>query len=353
MLVVKVHGMGDAVLVRSAIEHLRRRNSSLDIGVMAGEATQEVLTVGGNFRLHLYSQKRLTLWSALRTLRGIKARSYDAVLNFEQGSLAGSGFLHATGIPSRIGFVGNGSSAKMPFLTHAIAFRTEASMWQSFLEIARVADSRLPDSLLPMPLPISDEQLQAGRTWLQLRVTNPQVRKIAFHLGCGIGQSFKRWPLRNFAALAEAFPQHNPDFAIILTGQPHERGLLAQFGSIYKGSTVDATGLNSVSMTAAVLRECDLLVSNDTGVMHLGAAMGTPTVGLFGATSPHQWAPSGPRVAHVYGTNVPCSPCINSYRNLVPTRCTNPDYGRCMADIRVDSVLDAARRVIVNDWLGW
>jgi ADP-heptose:LPS heptosyltransferase len=352
VLVVKVHGMGDAVLVRSAIEHLRRRDPSLEIGVLAGEATQEVLTVGSNFATHLYSQKQLTLWSTLRTLREIKARSYDAVLNFEQGSLAGSSFLHATKIRSRIGFVANGSSAKMPFLTHAVAFQTEASMWQSFLEIARLVDSHIPDSLLPMPLPISDEQLHAGRAWLQSRLTNQQVCKIAFHLGCGVGQAFKRWPLRNFAALAGKFSQHNPDLAIILTGQPHERGLLAQFGSIYKGSTVDATGLNSISKTASVLKECDLLVSNDTGVMHLGAAMGTPTVGLFGATSPNQWAPSGPRVAHVYATSAPCSPCINTYLNQVPTCCANPDYGRCMADIRVDSVLDAARRVIVNDWLG-
>ena len=345
--------MGDAVLVRSAIEHLRRRNPSLEIGVLAGEATQEILTVGSNFALHLYSQRRLTLRSTLRMLHEIKARSYDAVLNFEQGSLAGSGFLYATAIPSRIGFVAEGfSSSKMLFLTHAVAFQTEASMWQSFLEIVRMVDSHMPDSLLPLPLPISDEQLHAGRAWLQLRLTNPQMRKIAFHLGCGIGQAFKRWPLQNFAALAGKFSQYNSDLTIILTGQPHERGLLTQFGSIYKGSTVDATELNSISQTACLLRECDLLVSNDTGVMHLGAAMGTPTVGLFGASSPHQWAPSGPRVAHVYATSTPCSPCINSYLNLVPTRCANPDYGRCMADIRVDSVLDAARRVIVSDWLG-
>jgi heptosyltransferase-2 len=344
--------MGDAVLVRSAIEHLRRRNPSLEIGVLAGEATQEVLTVGSNFALHLYSQKQLTLRSTLRMLHEIKSRSYDAVLNFEQGSLAGSGFLHATRIPRRIGFVANGSSAKMLFLTHAVAFQTGASMWQSFLEIARLADPDMPDSLLPMPLPISDEQLHSGREWLQFKLTNPEVRKIAFHLGCGIGQAFKRWPLRNFAALAGELSKHNSDLAIILTGQPHERGLLAQFGSIYKGSTVDASGLSSISKTASVLRECDLLVSNDTGVMHLGAAMGTPTVGLFGATSPHQWAPSGARVAHVYATSIPCSPCINSYLNLVPTRCANTDYGRCMADISVDLVLDAARRVIVDDWLG-
>jgi lipopolysaccharide heptosyltransferase II len=343
--------MGDAVLVRSAIEHLRRRNPTLSIGVLAGDATREVLTVGASFRLHRYSQKGLTIRSALRTLREIKACSYEAVLNFEQGSLAGSSFLHITGVPSRIGFLENGSSAKIPLLTHAIAFQPGTSMWQAFLEITRLVDSRLPESLAPVPLPLSDEQLRFGRLWLHSRVANPEMRKLAVHLGCGIGQPFKRWPLRKFAALADAISHRHPNLAIILTGQPYECGLLAQFSSIYRGLTVDATELNSISMTASVLKECDLLVSNDTGVMHLGAAMGTPTVGLFGATSPDQWAPSGPRVTHVYSTGAPCSPCINSYLNIVPTRCDNPDYGRCMADITVDSVLNAARRVIVDHWL--
>ena len=52
LLVVKVHGMGDAVLVRAAIEHLRERNPSLRIGVLAGDATREVLTIGSEFTSH-------------------------------------------------------------------------------------------------------------------------------------------------------------------------------------------------------------------------------------------------------------------------------------------------------------
>ncbi|HUN60008.1 MAG TPA: glycosyltransferase family 9 protein [Candidatus Binataceae bacterium] len=343
--------MGDAVLVRSAIEHLRCRNESLSLGILAGDATEEVLAVGGNFRLHRYSQKNLTLRSALRTLHEIRACSYDALVNFEQASLAGSGFLHATGIPTRIGFVGNESRAKIRFLTHAIGFRGGVSMWQSFLAIARLIDRRLPDLLVPLPLPLSEEQLRAGRSWLMSRVTNPRARKIAFHLGCGSGQPFKRWPLLNFASLADGFSHCDPNPAIILTGQPHERALLAQFRSIYKGPSIDGTGLDSITMTASVLKECDLLVSNDTGVMHLGAAMGTPTVGLFGATSAEQWAPAGTRVTHVYETTAQCSPCVDSYRNIVPTRCANPDYGRCMAEIQIDSVLNAARRVVVGGWL--
>ncbi|HEX4210217.1 MAG TPA: glycosyltransferase family 9 protein [Candidatus Binataceae bacterium] len=343
--------MGDAVLVRSTIEYLHRLNPSLTVGVLAGDATQEVLTVGGTFRLHQYSQKSLTLRSALRTLREIKACRYDAILNFEQGSLAGSCFLQATGIRRRVGFIAAPDSAKLFFLTHGAGFQPRASMWQSFLGLARLVEPDLPETLMPLPLPLPDQQLRTARSWLRSTIADPDSRKIAFHLGCGSGQPFKRWPLRSFAALAQALSSYLPKLAIILTGQPHERGLHAQFEAAYQGRTVDATGLNSIGMTASILSDCDLLVSNDTGVMHLGAAMGTPTVGLFGATAPDQWAPSGPRVAHVYETKAPCSPCINSYLNQVPTRCANPDYSRCMTDVSVDSVLNAARSVIADRWL--
>jgi ADP-heptose:LPS heptosyltransferase len=351
LLVVKVHGMGDAVLVRAAIQHLRDRNSSIKIGVLAGDATREVLTIGADFSVHHYAQKELTLRSAFQSIREIKSGAYDAVLNFEQGSLAGTSFLRATGIPNRIGFVSAHENVKHAFLTHAMGFQASASMWHSFLRLTRLVDPQLPASLMPLPLPLSDAQLLAGRAWLDVKAPPPNTRRIAFHLGSGSGQPFKRWPVANFARLGYEFLARSHNQAIILTGQPLERGLLAEFRSRYDGDAVDATGVASIAMTASILRECDLLVSNDTGVMHLGAAMGTPTVGLFGPTAPAQWAPSGPRTAHAYGAKVTCSPCINSYLNLVPTHCANSEYARCMADVSVESVFNAARSVVAGRWL--
>ncbi|MGH7931553.1 MAG: glycosyltransferase family 9 protein, partial [Candidatus Binataceae bacterium] len=96
---------------------------------------------------------------------------------------------------------------------------------------------------------------------------------------------------------------------------------------------------------------CSLLVSNDTGIMHLGAALGTPTVGLFGPNSPRYWAPLGPRATYVYDTRLPCSPCLNLYADRWPLNCTHPEKGRCMLDITVDSVMMAAKRVILGNWL--
>ena len=100
-----------------------------------------------------------------------------------------------------------------------------------------------------------------------------------------------------------------------------------------------------------MLRRCGLLVSNDTGIMHLGAAIGVPTVGLFGPNTPRHWAPIGPRATYVYDTAAPCSPCINNYINRMPSVCVNAEKSRCMKDISVASVLTAVTRVVAPDWI--
>ena len=202
LLVVKVHGLGDAVLVRAAIEHLRDRNPTLRIGVLAGDATREVLTLGSGFDLHHYAQKELTLRSAFQSIREITACAYDAVLNFEQGSLAGTALLRTAGISNRIGFVSPRENIKQAFLTHSLRFQMDASMWHSFLHLTRLVDPLLPESLMPRPLLLSAEQLLAGREWLKAKVAFPNTRRIAFHLGSGSGQPFKRWPAASFAGLS-------------------------------------------------------------------------------------------------------------------------------------------------------
>jgi heptosyltransferase II len=138
---------------------------------------------------------------------------------------------------------------------------------------------------------------------------------------------------------------------VILTGTAPERELIRAFISTYSGRAVDASEPRSLMHTAALLKRCNLLVSNDTGIMHLGAALGVPTVGLFGPNSPRYWAPLGPRATYVYDTKVPCSPCLNLYADRWPLACSHDEKGRCMLDITVNSVIMAAKRVILGEWL--
>jgi heptosyltransferase-2 len=346
VLIVKVHGMGDSVLIRLIIEQLRRRHPAMEIGVLAGPATREILTIGTDLQVHLYSQKDLNVRSAYDSLRQLRHAGYDAILNFEQGSIAGTAFLACTGIPIHVGFVPTGNSPKSIFLTHQVPFDESRSMWQSFISIARVLDPELTEVTQELTIPLHPETEAWLSEWWQTKIGTSKEKVVALHLGCGRGMDFKRWPLERFVALARRISElvAGP-ITIILTGTALERPLIHQFIAAFRGRAIDASELNSIERTVALLRRSDLLVSNDTGVMHLGAALGVATVGLFGATSPKHWAPVGCRATYVYDTQVACSPCVNNYRNLMPSRCTNSEQGRCMRDITAESVIGAIGRV--------
>jgi heptosyltransferase-2 len=345
VLAVKVHGMGDSVMVRSLLEHYRHRHPEVEIGVMVGKATREVLTFGFDFAIHDYDQQNLNAAAIVRTWAGVRKRRYDAVLNFEQGSLAGTAFLRATGIPARIGFLPLSGSAKQPLLTHALRFREEDSMWQSFIRLMQVMDPGFPEAITTLPLPVTDRVRHLVHNWIDSKVSAPGARLIALHLGSAQKRSYRRWPLGHFVTLAERIRASMPNVAIALTGQQFECSLISEFVARYSGLAFDSTDLHSIEETAALLAQCGFLISNDTGIMHLGGAMGTPTVGIFGPESPDRWGPAGPHAVTVRAAGVACSPCANTYRLLDPRDCANPNRLQCLHEVSVDMVLDALKKV--------
>jgi heptosyltransferase III len=351
VLAVKVHGMGDSVMIRSALEHVHQRYINAEIGVLVGPATREVMTRGSQFRVHQYDPGSLSVATVIAELRNIRRQRYDAILNFEQSSVAGTAFLRATGIPVRIGFLPPSDSPKALFLTHSVRLHEQDSMWKSFVRLVRVAYPDLPDNLSTVPLSCREETDVRVDRWWATEVRDKGSRAIGLHLGCGKGMEYRRWPIQRFVSLARAIRARVTNLVVILTGTASEKPLIHEFIELYEGDAVDASGEGSIETTALILKRCDLFVSIDTGVMHLAAAMGTPTVGLFGPNTPKHWAPVGLRAGYVYATTLSCSPCINNYTNSIPSACTNIEKSQCMLDIDAEAVLRAAKDVIVGNWL--
>lgn len=349
LLVVKVFGMGDSVLVRSILQHLHDKHPEMRIGVLVGPATRELMTLNNSFRVHQYAPGELSFSSALRTLGDLRRCRYEAILNFEQRSLAGSAFLALVGASCRIGFLPLVNTSKAHFLTHTVRFRDEQSVWQSFVRLTRIVDKSVPDRFVPHAVPCGNESEEWARDWWPSHVGTAATPAIALHVGTR-DREFSRWPLSRFVELAERFRRGNRDLAVILTGTTPEKPLISEFISSYSGHAVDASELGSLMRTASLLSRCKLLVSNDTGIMHLGAALGVPTVGLFGPNSPRYWAPLGPRATYVYDTTLPCSPCLNLYADRWPLNCSYHEKGRCMSDITVESVISAVKRVGMSGW---
>ncbi len=354
ILVLKFGGMGEAILARSVVEHLRHRNPFMNFDFLVENRTLEAMTCGSRSNSFVYHPGKDGLSQALRMLREIRSRRYDAILDFEQRSLLTAAFTWATSIPVRIGFVPPEPGPRDRLFTHSIKLQERESMWTGFVKLGRVVDPHLPESLTTSPLPYSSETERWIEGWWSTKVSSNHARSpvVAMHLGVGPSAQYRRWPMERFAELATRLFSLRKDLTVVLTGGSSEQPLMADFKSRWDGRTVDASDLGGIERTAALLQRCDLLISCDTGIMHLGAAMGTPTVGLFGPNTPHCWAPVGPRATYVYTTRQPCSPCMNSYIRHIPDKCIASRESACMWDIDASDVLETARTVIRDSWLG-
>jgi heptosyltransferase-2 len=129
-----------------------------------------------------------------------------------------------------------------------------------------------------------------------------------------------------------------------VVGGPGEKALAAE---IIAKAGVGARDLTGTDLRNGILAmaAADVAISNDSGLMHVAAALRTPTMGIFGPTSPYHWAPLNGLAATVQTrTAVPCQPC---HRPV----CTMNDH-RCMRDIPAPDVVEIARRILANGRTG-
>lgn len=344
ILFVKLVGLGDGVLARSIIEHLRSRHPGLGVGLLVGPSTAEVMGASSASTVHHYDPLGADqgIVPAVRAIRAIRRHRYDLVIDFEQHYVLVALLLWLTRIPCRIGLAAS-TNPRGRFQTHTVPLSGDDLMWDAYQALARVVDPSLgPVSTVP-PGRDADVVADVDRWWSAHGLDRSDA-VVTLHVGCGSTAVARRWPVTRFVWLAERLASGDDAVAFLLTGSPSEQPLVAQFLQLFSGRAVDATGLGSVAHTAEAVRRCQLAVSNDTGVMHLAAAMGTPTVGLFGPNHPSRYAPVGSHVASVYTTDIECSPCIQIHEGVVP-ECFAQELGRCLLDIDVDSVMAAVDAV--------
>ncbi len=211
--------------------------------------------LASNFRVHSYEPRRLSR-APIFNAGGVRRCRYEAVINLEQGSLAGTAFLRALGIPIRIGLLPLHDSSKAPFLTMPLRLREHDSMWTSFVRATRLIDPGFPEAPDVRPPPIGGSPPVCSD--VSRRNSRPPTVRAAFHLGSGQGQPFRRWPVDQFAQLAERMPPspgpgNRPD------RDRTEKPVVGAFQALRRPGA-DGTALGSLERTAAVIAECDLLV---------------------------------------------------------------------------------------------
>ncbi|MBK9056532.1 MAG: glycosyltransferase family 9 protein [Elusimicrobia bacterium] len=162
-------------------------------------------------------------------------------------------------------------------------------------------------------------------------------------LGFGPGgpARHKRWPAERFAAVADRWLSERPNARAVLLGAATDIPAGAAVRAAMDRPVVDWVGRTSLAEMLRILNRAALVVTNDSGATHVAAALGRPTVAVFGPTvREFGFFPVGPRVAVVEGGPLPCRPCALHGK----PRCPEGHF-RCMTDIPVEHVLAAARVV--------
>lgn len=164
--------------------------------------------------------------------------------------------------------------------------------------------------------------------------------RVVLHPGSGDHFPGRRWPAERYARLA-AHLAADGRRQVLLTGARDEAGLVARVAALAGPGVRDLTGRLDADELADLLADAALLVTNDTGPLHVADALGTAAVALYGPNTPHRYGPRRPGSLALFA-DLPCSPCLDD-RTMKRSSCRRHD---CMTALAVDDVLAACRRVL-------
>lgn len=347
ILVIRLDLIGDLVLSMVAVRVLKRTYPEAEIDLISVPASARVIEGDPDlakimgYDPNIWRRPQALLkrknWRELRALlKTLRGRDYDLAI-----SLFGkwAGVLAAlSGAKRRLGF---GRESFPGLMTDSVRgqhwTRGEKKHEVDYcLELAHAAGAKIsPDDRYPA-LSVSESAHQEIQQLLAARGVLPGRPLIACHVSANNGQA-KRWPVPYWATLLDLLMREE-HAQIVLTGAPVDLPLIEKITSRMSEVPLNLAGQTSLTQLAALLQQADLLISGDSGPMHMAAAVGTPLIAIHGPTDP---ALSGPvsKQATILRSDIWCSPCYEA-RDTADCRFFTT---QCMKNVLPTQVLAVAR----------
>jgi len=326
--IVKLSSIGDCLLATPVARALRVKHPRSYIAWVIQKSAAPV--VEGNPWLSeviVCPDNRFT--SLMRTGLLLRRKGFDWLIDL-QGTLKSAVISLLSAAGQRI--VSSRAKGTARFVANLVVPMPDPPPHAVFQYLRMAAPLGVEENDRSLYFPLSEADRRFATAFLQEKKV--EENSLLIGLVPGALRAIKQWSIENFAALADAL---SADGATpIVFGSPAEMGIAEQLCNLCKCKPVIAAGQTTLSQLGALLELCDVVVSGDTGPMHIAAAVGTPVVALFGPTDPQRTGPVGDQ--HIVLTrHLPCQPCFQR-----PT-CQGFD---CMRGLEVQDVLTSVRRIL-------
>jgi heptosyltransferase-2 len=361
ILIIRLSSMGDIVLATAFVRQLRARFPAAEIHFLVGKRFKEIV----EFNPHIsriieydHSLKRSEIHVFKNNfLKTLSFKKYDIVIDLQRNLRS---WEFRRGIAKKVLKIHKARFEKIMlvrfkknlFKNIPIAERYR----QTAAELGVEDDNRGLELWLPSER--KKEKVKSKNEFLtesslevlkenyppeQLTTQNSKlITRVA--IAPGAHHFTKRWPWEKFAAVAEIlFKKYNCE--IVLLGGATDREICQKISEKLSFKTIDRSGENSIFKTARELDNCDLLITNDTGVMHIAAARRIPVVAIFGSTvKEFGFAPFRVENRIVEIEDLPCRPCTHIGRAECPL-----GHFKCMNLIEPGAVLKSVEELFLKE----
>lgn len=325
LLIRATNWVGDAIMALPALRAVRARFPEAHVAVLALPYVAQIYQ-GQGIADELISYDRKGTHAGMggreKLAAELKAKKFNAALLL-QNAFDAAWIAWRAGIPQRIGY---NRDARGLLLTKAIALPKpgEIPAHEKFYYLELLRRAGWLDALPDVPvisLRIAPNDAQRAEEKVRAGGVSTGAMRVAVGAGASYG-SAKCWPPERFAQALNLM-QRERNVEVILFGTPGEAAVSAAIQAGLAKPALDLTGKTEIAELPALLSRCHAFLGNDSGAMHVAAAVGLPVVAVFGPTDPFGTAPVTPR-ATIVQERPYCSPCFLR-------RC--PTDHRCMTAI--------------------
>ena len=343
ILVLRYRFIGDTILTVPFLRNLRYSEPDAYIvwvvapgssDVVKGVPYVDEMVFWDPVTIHADSQgTHRTLKAKWSFMKELRSGCFDKVYVLKR-SLSSALIARFTGAPERIGFNTEGRGL---LLTKKVPYRHDQHEVQNFLDVLRADNINIIDDYLEAWLSESEKSF-AHDFFRQAAVESNEA---VFALHPFAANPSRAWHIDNFIDLANRL-QELYQVRILVFGGTRDVAAANAFQETVSPAPIMAVGNTSLRESMALLSRCSLLICNDSGIMHLAAAMQIPLVALFGPQSPLKFGPWGDKCSVIY-KHFPCSPCKQKFfQECEPSHRLSPE---CVEAISVSDVLDKIRGV--------